>query len=348
MLTLSQALKAQGAEVIVASAGGDLTGALAGCGIPHHALDIRTKFEFAPKVIRSAFVLARIVRDEKVDIIHAHSRVSQVAAALASRMTRVPYVTTCHGYFKKRLRGVVDTWGVKVIAISDAVRVHLAEDLGVDTGRVALVYSGVDIGRFSRDYSEADRARLREELGLGDGPVVGTIGRLSPVKGQEFLIRALPAVIARRPATRGLIVGSGGEEGRLKKLAADLGIGDSVRFVASCPDTYAYLSLMDVFVFPSVKEGLGIALLEALAAGRPAVASRVGGIGDIITDGSDGMLVGVGDAAAISEAVVSLLADDGRRRQMGERGRALVKERFRLDIMAGNVLKIYREVTGKR
>lgn len=345
--SLSKALEAKGAGVVVASSGGDMEPAFARCGIPHRRLDIRTKFEFAPKVLRSAFAIARIVRDDRIDIIHAHTRVSQVAAALASRMTGVPYVTTCHGYFKKRLRGVVDTWGAKVIAISAAVQAHLRDDLGVDASRIALVYSGVDAKRFSKDYSAKEIAAAKKELGLGGGPVAGTIGRLSPVKGQKYFIEALAQVIAKLPDAQGLVVGTGEEEASLRKIAASLGIRDRVRFVESCPDTHAYLSVMDVFVFPSVQEGLGIALLEALAAGRACVASRIGGIEDIVADGSNGILAGVGDSKAIAEAIVSLCSDEAKRRSMGDKGRALVKEKFTVEAMADGVMKVYRDVVKK-
>ena len=118
---LSRALKNKGVDTIVASSGGDIEGSLENEGIPHERIDIKTKFEFSPKVFRAAFAVKNIIRKEGIDIIHAHSRVSQVVGALASCMTGVPMVTTCHGYFKKRLRAIVDTWGDKVIAISAAV-----------------------------------------------------------------------------------------------------------------------------------------------------------------------------------------------------------------------------------
>ena len=344
ILTLSKALKDKGAEIAVATSGGDLEEILAGSAIPHRRLDMRTKFEFGPKAIKSAFAIAGIVRDEGINIIHAHSRVSQVACAIASRMTGVPYVTTCHGYFKKRSRGIFDTWGARVIAISDAVRTHLEEDLGVDRSRIALVYSGVDTKRFVKEYSAGEALSIKKELGLKDTPIVGTIGRLSSVKGQEYLIRALKKVISKKPDVQGLVVGSGEEEVTLKNLARSLGIEGAVRFVPSCPDTHRFLSIMDVFVFPSVKEGLGIALLEALASGRACVASRIGGIADIIKDGYNGILVDVGDSASIADAVVRLLDDELLRKNMGERGRAIVMERFTLDLMAKNIIQLYEKV----
>lgn len=346
ILQLSGALKVRGVEVAVASCGGDLVPELERSGIPHYDLDIDTKFEFSPKVFRSAFRLARIVKDERVDIVHAHSRVSQVASLLASKLGGVPFVSTCHGYFKKRLRGIVDTWGMKVIAISDAVKSHLIEDLGVDEERIELVYSGVDALRFSRDYGADKLTELKSSLGLKNAPVIGTIGRLSPVKGQKYLVGAMKEILSVRPDTQVIILGDGDERESLAKLAKTLGVSGSLHLFSSCADTTDFLSVMDVFVFPSVKEGLGIALLEAMAAGKACVASRVGGISDIIKDGYSGLLVGVADQKAISSAVLELLADAELRRLMGVRARELVRERFTLDMMADKVAGVYRALGG--
>ena len=343
ILALSGALKAKGIEVIVASSGGDLESDLAKCHIPHRRLGIRTKFEFGPKAILSGFKIAGIVRNEKIDIIHAHTRVSQVAASLASMITGVPYVTTCHGYFKKRARGLLDTWGLKVIAISDAVGKHLKDDLGIDESRITLIYSGVDEARFTPCLSRDEIDMVKKGAGLKEGPVVGTIGRLSSIKGQKFLIMAMKDIIADRPAAQALIVGNGPEEASLKTLAGSLGVGGSVKFIESCADTYKYLSIMDLFIFPSIKEGLGIALLEALASGRACIASRTGGIEDIITDGVNGLLVDVGDSSGIAGAAIRLLKDDALRRKLSEEARALVRSKFTLSSMADKVSKLYKE-----
>lgn len=339
--TLASALQAIGIETVVATAGGELEGELARRGIAHRRIPVATKFEFHPRVFVSGVLLARIVRAERIDVIHAHTRVSQVAAAIASRLTGVPVVTTCHGYFKKRLRRIVDTWGVKVIAISDAVYKHLEADLGVDPGRIELVYSGVDAERFARDLTDTEIREVKESLGCGQRPVVGTIGRLSPVKGQIQLIRALAILAKTRPDVFGLIIGSGGERQALEAEAAALGIAANVRFIDSTVDTRRYLAAMDVFVFPSIMEGLGIALLEAMASGRPCVASRIGGIENIISDGVTGRLAGVADPGDIAKAIGSLLADRGQAQAMGGRARALVREKFTLERMAQDVARVY-------
>lgn len=343
ILTLSEALKARGASCMVASSGGNLEVELARRLIPHRYLNIRTKSEFSPKVFRSIFDIAGIIKDEKIDIVHAHTRVSQAAVFFSSRITGVPYVTTCHGFFKKRLRKIFDTWGRRVIAISDAVDEHLEEDLGVEEGRIALIYNGVDAARFEKELPAGEIEDARRSIGLNGGPVIGTIGRLSPVKGQKYLIEAMAMVLSKRKDARLVMVGDGPEEAALKDLAGSLGIGSSVRFIGSTFDTRRLLSVMDIFVLPSVKEGLGIALLEALASGKCCIASDVGGIGNVIRNGVNGILVPSGDSTSLAREILRLSDDAALRKAMGISGREVVKSRFSLDSMADKIMALYEE-----
>ena len=131
VLSLSKALKDSGVEVVLASSGGELESEFRNLGTSNNNIEIMTKSEFSPKIFISIPSIVRLIRKKRIDVIHAHTRVSQVAAWMASFATGVPFVSTCHGYFKKRARGVMDTWGRKVIAISAAVKKHLIDDLGV-------------------------------------------------------------------------------------------------------------------------------------------------------------------------------------------------------------------------
>jgi glycosyltransferase involved in cell wall biosynthesis len=347
ILTLSGALRSKGAECLVASSGGDLVPELERSGLRHVELDIKTKSELSPKVFKSVFNVARLIRSEGIDIVHAHTRVSQVVAFFACRLSGTPYVTTCHGYFKTRFRKIFDTWGETVIAISDPVREHLVKDLGVKKERVALVYSGIDASRFAGDHSRDEIRAIKKSYGLKDGPVVGHIGRLSSVKGQKFLVEAMKPVISNMPDAQLFIIGNGPEEKALKALSKSLGIEGSTVFLDSDLDTHRLLSVMDVFAFPSVKEGLGIALLEAFASGRACVASDIGGISDIIKNPLVGLLVRVGDTNGLSGAILKLLADEGLRSRMGMAARQVAKDRFSLDRWSIGVAKVYNGVLKK-
>ena len=349
ILSLSAAVKRRGVTCIVASSGGNMEGELKAGGIEHRRIDIKTKFEFAPKVFFAASGLAEIIRKENIDIIHAHTRVSQVAASIASRKTGIPYVSTCHGFFKPRLsRRLFDTWGRKIIAISAPVKAHLEMDFGIRPSRIEMIHNGVDIEKFSKDYSRGEIDAIKRLIGLKDGPVIGTMGRLSSVKGQRFLVEAMKHIASRNERAQCMIVGAGPEEGVLKEFARSLGLEGRVKFTGSVHKEVApYLACMDVFVLPSIKEGLGLALLEAMASGRPCVASDVGGITDIIKDGASGMIVPVANGVAIADAVLKLLGDGSLSSRLAQEGRRSVKEKFSLDDMAAKIVGLYKGAAGE-
>ena len=345
IFNLSRELKNNNADVIVATSGGDMVKPFESEGMRHIKIPLNTKFELHPCVLLSALVIAGIVRREEIDIIHAHSRVSQVASLIASKLTGVPFVTTCHGYFKLRGRKLLDSWGVRVIAISDAVRDHLMRDLRVSADRITMIYNGVDTTKFGKRYSEEEKAALKNKLGINTKYLIGSIGRLSGVKGHEHIINALRELCNTRDDVSALIIGDGEESGRLNSLARALCVHDKIVFLSSVMDTRPYLAIMDVFVFPSIKEGLGIALLEALASRSAAVASRIGGIENIIIDGINGCLVPVGNYKKIAESVEFLLDRDLLRQTMGNKGRQVVEEKFSLSSMAKETLSLYQSLT---
>ncbi len=346
IVSLAKALKQKKIECLVASSGGELEAELVRLDIRHIRLDMNTKFEFGPKVFRSASQLAEIIKDKKIDLIHAHTRVSQVASYMASRRAEIPYIATCHGYFNAKLsRRLFDTWGGKVVAISEAVRAHLEKDFNVNPNRVEMIYNGIDIKRFSNTYSADQIARAKRSLGIQRGDVVGTMGRLSSVKGQRFLVEAMKEIVAKSKDTRCLIIGSGREETALKDLAKSLGLEGRVIFTgAAYMDIPLYLACMDIFVLPSIEEGLGLALLEAMSLGRPCVASATGGIKDIVNDGINGILTPVGDSGSIAKAVLKILSDKSLAKNMSESSRDFVRGRFSIEAMADNMIDLYTRV----
>ncbi|MDP2928834.1 MAG: glycosyltransferase family 4 protein [Candidatus Omnitrophota bacterium] len=349
IVSLTKALRQKGVECLVASSGGDLEDLLVRSDVRHIYIDINTKFEFGPKVFCAASSLARMIREEKIDLLHAHTRVAQVVSSLASQQAAIKYITTCHGYFKPRLsRRLFDTWGEKVVAISDAVSEHLKSDFKVNAKRIEIIYNGVDVNRFSKVYSTDEIARAKRSLSIRSGAVVGTMGRLSPVKGQKFLIEAMREVISKNNDVQCLIIGSGPEEAALKSLVRALGMEDHFVFTgAAYMDIPLYLSCMDVFVLPSIKEGLGLALLEAMSSTRPCVASATGGICDIVKDGINGILTPVGDSAAIASAILKILSDSALKNNMAERSRDFVKNKFSIDVMADKMIDLYERVASR-
>jgi glycosyltransferase involved in cell wall biosynthesis len=213
-----------------------------------------------------------------------------------------------------------------LIAVSQAVRDDYRRHLGLDD--VEVIYNYIDTAAFPPVSPEASLAQRRALGWKADDFVIVQIARLAWDKGQEILVRALPGIVRSVPNVRALFVGEGPILPGLLDLARTLGVQDRLEFIGRQTATHPYLGMANVFVFPSVVEGLGIALLEAMAMGLPIVASRTGGILEVATDGSDALLVPPGDAGALADAIVRLHADPSLARRLGSRAQQTVEARF--------------------
>lgn len=347
LLTLAQGFRSRGHTVYVASSGGDAVIRFSTQGIIHLPIPIRTKSELnIVKLGLSAASLGRQLRHRRIDIIHSQTRVTQVLGCLMQRFIRAPHVTTCHGFFTRRLsRLAFPCWGDMVIAVSDPVKEHLMFDLGINERMIRLVHNGVDVPFFAaaRSISADERAGLRRSLGLSDGPVVGIIARLSDVKGHQYLIHAMKLVLGRHPEAQLLIVGEGPMERRLTDMVRSLKIERSVVFIPTVPGTARTLSVIDVYVLPSLKEGLGLSLMEAMAAGLPCIGSDVGGIRSLIRPGENGLLVRPADPQGLALAIQEMLSDRARARQMGESAHLFINRYFSQAEMLLRTEEVYRE-----
>jgi glycosyltransferase involved in cell wall biosynthesis len=186
---------------------------------------------------------------------------------------------------------------------------------------------------------------VRDELGIpGEAIVAATVAVLRPQKGVEIMLGALPALLDERPDLVYLVVGDGPDAGRLRALAAELGVEEHVRFPGSRGDVARLLGACDLLVHPTLEDALPTSLMEAMAAGLPVVAGAVGGVPEMVHDGRTGRLVPPGDVAALTVAVRELLADADLRAAMGREGERLVAERFDLDTQARRLRDLYLDV----
>ena len=343
VLTLASGLKKRGHNIYLASGGGEMLASFQQNGIIYLPLPLKTKAELSPQIFFSALGLARIVRQYGIELIHANSRTTQVVACLTSRLRHIAYISTCHGFFKKRiLRRLFPCWGNKVIAVSEQVREHLLRDFKVEETDIRLVNNGIDIDRFGiRD--PAYGLSKKKELGLGQGPVVGIVARLSDVKGHVYLIEAMQEVMAVFPAVQLLIVGEGKMQTELMRLTRRLGIERRVFFLPSVRDTAGVLLAMDIFVLPSLREGLGLSLMEAMAMGLAVVASDIGGIKSLVRHGDNGLLVEAGNVRQLSAAILTLLKDKDKAKMLGRGARSTIEKNFSQDKMILATEKVYAE-----
>ncbi|MFQ5680789.1 MAG: glycosyltransferase family 4 protein [Candidatus Omnitrophota bacterium] len=340
VLALAEGLKIRGHEVLVASSGGDLVSRLLMRGVRHICLDINTKSELSPKIIGAFLRLSLLLRREEIEIIHAQTRVAQVLSCALGAVFSLPCVSTCHGYFRPRWgRRMFGCWGKRVIAISNAVFAHLRDDLCVEQRRIRLVYNGVEPGEERRDAS----GDAKIKLGLSSGPVVGIIARLSAVKGHRYLIEAMKEVLAEEPKAQLLIVGDGKCRLELLALAGAAGLSDKVLLLPARGDLDEPFSAIDVYVSVSVKEGLGLSVLEAMGHCVPVVAFKVGGICDIIAHEINGLLVSPRDSHSLAGAILRIIKDKGFAVKLARSGYRAVKEKFSLGRMIEATIKTYGE-----
>ena len=345
LLTLAGGLKQKGHQVCLASGGGELEDKFIQAGVILLKVPLKTKNEISPKIFFSFWKLNRAIKQFNIDLIHSHSRTTQVLGELLGRAQGKVHIFTCHGFFKpKFLRRSFGCWGQKVIAISQQVKEHLIIDFKLDENKITVIHNGIDTQNFGDCVS---RDQLRWKLGLQADFLVGIIARLSNVKGHIYLIQAMPEIIKNFPNTKLLIIGQGKTKEALIKEISNLGLKDSVLFIPEAKNTQEWLAAMDVFVMPSLQEGLGLALMEAMAQGVAVVGSAVGGIKSLIQDKTNGLLVEPADASGLSKAIITLLGNPQLRRDLGYRAREFIIANFSKEEMVDKTEIVYQQFLKK-
>ena len=340
---LAKYLRKRGHSAVVVSAGGALVGELTSAGVKHYALPVHRKSPFS--VIHSVRALKRIVQIEKIDVIHARSRIPALIAFFVSRHTGVPFVTTCHGFYRKHFLSRVMGWGKLVIVASHIIGKRMRDDFGVAHRKIRLIPRGVDLEEFKLRSPMMEGAR--KEI------VVGLIGRLTPIKGHPLFLKAMARVVRVMPDLKIQIIGESPKaqyKEELQLLARNLGLSDAVQFLGTRYDIPELLSRLTVLVAPSVgEEAFGRVVIEAGACGVPVVATRMGGLVDIIEHEKDGLLVPSDDPRLLAEAILSLLKDPKTAKRLAASLRARVEKEFNLSGMFEKTLKVYEEaITQKR
>ncbi|HSL52672.1 MAG TPA: glycosyltransferase family 4 protein [Candidatus Deferrimicrobiaceae bacterium] len=303
----------------------------------------------SPAVLRR---VVRLIREHRIEIVHSHGKGAGLYGRIAARLTGAAAIHTFHGIHYRsypRLYLTVERYlarhGYAVVHVS-ASQAREAQALGLaPAGRSRLVVNGVDAARVRAAIAREPLSRAA--LGLDPGALVlGTVARFDPVKGLDVLLRAFAQVLARRPNAQLLLVGDGPEAARLRDLAGALGLAGRAVFAGPVKDAARGLPALDLYVSASHREGLPLALLEAMVCGLPVLATRVPGHVDVVEDGVTGVLVPPGDPAGLAAAAVELLEDPTRRRALGEAGRARAETHFALSRLLAEMRDLYREAGG--
>jgi glycosyltransferase involved in cell wall biosynthesis len=308
--------------------------------------------------VAAFFSLLRIIRRERPHIVHTHTSKAGILGRWAARLCCVPIIVhTPHGHV---FWGYFNSWQTKlfislercaarittaIVTLSpqekeDHLRFHIAPE-----EKFTVIHSGVDLGKFRSELYQPLETRALMDIPT-DGTVIATAGRLTAIKGQDVLIRAVSELIRRGEKIFLILLGEGERRHELEELTLQLGISEKVRFFGWRPDVARILAACDIFCFPSLNEGMGKALIEAMALGKPVVASDIGGMRDIIRPGGNGLLVPVGDIAAWTEAIARLCHDPARSRRLGNAGQQIAL-RYSAENMVIMIDQLYGKLLAK-
>lgn len=307
------------------------------------------------KDLMALIQLTALFRQERPLVVHTHTSKAGVLGRIAGRLVGVPaLVHTPHGHVFYGHFGPLRSWAflqterllarwtTRLIALTEAERDEHLHRLVGRPDRFAVIPSGIDVDRF-RSLVGVTGQRPAGCDWPQDALVVGSIGWLTPVKGHRVLVEAIGALKSSFPRLHLFIVGSGSLRGELTALAGQLGIGKSVTFAGERADVPECLAAMDLYVQPSLNEGMGRALVEAMAAGRPAVATSVGGVPTLIEHRRNGLLVPPGNKLALAEAIAELLQHPSWAKELGTAASASIGRRFQATDMVQAVEAVYEE-----
>ncbi len=302
--------------------------------------------------------LTRYLKENNVKLVHTQLEFANILGNIAAKFMRLPSVCTVHVLppeevklktkFHQRaewtsLRMFCD----RIVSVSEEARTYHLDIAGFSPEKITTIYNGIDLMEF-RKSGRADRNAIRRELGIpGNANLMTTVAVLRQPKGIEFMIRALPAVLAADPLAYYLVVGSGPHHDVLIEEVAKVGVKDRVIFAGLRKDVPDLLAASDLFVLPTLTEALPTVLAEAMAVGLPIVASAVGGVPEMVTNGVNGRLVSPGVPAELSDACIDLLSSPEKRKSMGGRGLEIVDEKFSIARQVGQMRELYLDLLSR-
>ncbi len=323
-----------------------------GSGVQIKSVDMRNRFN--PGVILR---LAGLMKRERVDIVHSQGARADFFARIAAKLAGVPFIVSTvpmpvEGFDVNPIRKFIymifnrfsERFVDRFMVVSDALEKMMIEEHRIEPQRVVKIYNGIEKDEYciSDDEIVRGRSNFRIKADIGeDVAVVGVIGRLVWQKGFEYFIEAIPGVLKEFKEAKFLLIGEGELEDKLKVKSKKIKLKDKVIFTGFRNDIKDIMASVDVFVMPSLREGLPVVLLEAMAMKKPIVAANIEGIMEVLENGVSGLLVPPRDTKALTEAIVHMLDHKDKALQMGLTARRVVVERFGVDTMVQKVEEVY-------
>jgi glycosyltransferase involved in cell wall biosynthesis len=284
----------------------------------------------------STLLAARDISPLKPVLMHIQSRDALPFGLAVAKRLKVPVIATMHDYFASRDRLTLPPTEVsRVIAVSDSVKAGILEWTSIPESMIEVIHSGVRV---------PDADHVHEVFSVDQIPVIGTAGPLERSKGLPYFLQAARTVLDAGHDVEFLIAGSGPEEHQLRRLTRDLKLTSRVTFISSLLEFTEPLKAMDVFCLPSLEQGLGTVMLEAMALSRPVIATQVGGVSTIVRDGETGLIIPPSDSDRMAERMIELLTDPLRARRIGQTARQLVIDHFHSTQMVQQTASVYLSV----
>ena len=305
--------------------------------------------------LKALLAIARVIRVEKPDIVHTHTSKAGIIGRLAARICGSPHIIhTPHGHVFYGHFGAIRSALFLCIERLFGRMTHRVVGLSAGECRdyihfnvypkekIVQIHSGVDVEKYKA--CQVNKVEKKRSLGIKPtGPVIGFVGWLLPIKGPMHLLQAMDNVWLEHPEANLVFLGKGNLDVSLRSAALKSGKNGSVRFLGWRDDVEEIMPLFDIFVLPSLNEGMGRVLVEAMAAGKPLIASDVGGIPDLVEDGCNGLLVPPGDPGGLADAIMRLIRNPDEAKKMGLRGKGMC-ERYGVDAMIGKLDMLYSEL----
>jgi glycosyltransferase involved in cell wall biosynthesis len=346
ILGLGEKLVERGHEIWALSSGGALEAQLGAKGMKVVSLPIRAKSILHPKLYFALPKIIALVKKERFDLIHAHTRVTQVLGSLVSFFARVPMVTTAHGYYKPRFgRRLFGCWGKRVIAISPLVAQELEKSHRVPKSKLRVIFNGMDIEGYRKRVLEAEADAFRRQLGVGSETfLIGCISRLVRDKGHEVLIEAA-AKLSKKHDIFLVMIGDGRQKKRILDLIQKHKLQKKAALLPARPQLEEVFAALDVFVHPATfKEGFGLTVLEAMAAKIPVVVSDIWAINSIIRNHVNGFLVPPKNAGELSKTLSWVIENQPQAAAIAQNAFEMASSAYSLQRMASEVETVYEEV----
>ncbi len=291
----------------------------------------------------------RMVKENNISIIQTHGYKANVLGYFLKKLCQKPWIGFAHGYtdenLKVRIYNKLDRFVLRypdiVVPVSDSIK-KLLIDSGVPENKMKIIYNAIDKDEQRPDLSSDE---VRTKFGIKQGErVIGVVGRLSPEKGQGMFLQALKEVINQIPSVKGIIIGDGQEKERLNNFCSENGLKDRAIFTGYQNNIANFYQIMDLLILPSFNEGLPNVLLESMALKIPVVATSVGGVPEVITDGRNGVLVKPGDPESLSQAIIGLLLNANKGDTLADNGFSSLYPKFSPSLRAQKIINLYREM----